>query len=81
MFDSTDNITDEKHPSDIDLRFYLPEDPSIHIIVTNRDASVKNISWLTAIGVSKRHTQHEKMAELTSITMAGVLELLFKISN
>lgn len=46
VIDSADNINDKDHPLYIDLGLFLPDDPSIHVIVTKREGKAKNKSKL-----------------------------------
>lgn len=51
VIDSADNIANEGHSLYINPHTFLPDDPSIHVIITTRDGSAKRMSMLTAVEV------------------------------
>ena len=53
VFDNADEISDVESPSYVDLRYFLPDDPGSHVIVTSRDRSVSEISGLSEVEVDQ----------------------------
>jgi hypothetical protein len=53
VFDNADEISDVESPSYVDLRYFLPDDPGSHGIVTSRDRSVSEISGLSEVEVDQ----------------------------
>lgn len=51
VFDNADSISNPQDPSYVDLRRFLPDDPSIQIIVTSRDQLAVGLSELSAVEV------------------------------
>jgi tetratricopeptide (TPR) repeat protein len=51
IFDSADNIDDKNDPGYIDLKHYLSDAPSIHIIITTRSSKARKMTRLPSVEV------------------------------
>ncbi len=51
VFDSADSIDDENDPAFIDLKHFLPNASSVHMIITTRSSKAKGITSLPPIEV------------------------------
>ena len=73
VFDSADNVEHEEEPSYVDLRYFLPDDPSVDIVITTRNASTRKMSRLEGLEVAEMAPEEAKMlfvkqAEMTATT-------------
>ena len=53
VFDSADNVDHEREPSYINLRYFLPDDPSVQVVVTTRNANVRKMGQLEGVEVGE----------------------------
>ena len=53
VFDNADSISNPNDPSYINLRYFLPDDSCINVVVTSRDRSATEISELSAVEVDQ----------------------------
>ncbi|KAJ9650815.1 hypothetical protein H2198_009882 [Neophaeococcomyces mojaviensis] len=53
VFDSADAIREPNDPFYVDLRRFLPDDPSIHVILTTRDRCAQDMTELPAVIVEE----------------------------
>lgn len=73
VVDSADTISNPDDPLYIDLRRFLPDDPSIHTIVTTRDQSAQDMTELPAVEVDEMTSEEaialfQKQARLRNVT-------------
>ena len=52
VFDSADAIDNEEDDLYIDIKYFIPDDPSVHFIVTTRSATVREMTDLEAVKVA-----------------------------
>ncbi|KAI4194979.1 MAG: hypothetical protein LQ350_007465 [Teloschistes chrysophthalmus] len=52
VMDSADSIDDDQDRSYIDLRYFMPDAPGVHIIITSRSSTVQDMTLLEAIEVA-----------------------------
>lgn len=71
VIDSADVINDPNNPAYVDLLRYLPDDPSVHVLVTTRDRSAQEITDLSVVEVQ----------EMTSKEAATLFQKQAKILN
>jgi hypothetical protein len=53
VLDSADTIDDEEDESYIDIESFLPIDPSVHVIITTRSATAREMTNLEAVEVAE----------------------------
>ena len=53
VFDSADNVDHEREPSYINLRYFLPDDPSVQVVVTTRNANVRKMGQSKGVEVAE----------------------------
>ena len=51
ILDSADTIDNDRDKSYIDLRYFMPDTPGVHIIITSRSLTAKEITALNAVKV------------------------------
>ena len=52
ILDSTDIIDNDRDKSYIDLRYFIPDAPEVHVIITSRSSTAKEITTLNAVEVA-----------------------------
>ncbi len=52
ILDSADTIDDDQQKSYIDLNYFIPDAPGVHIIITSRSSTAKDITTLDAVEVA-----------------------------
>lgn len=73
IFDSADHVEPECDLASVDLRYFLPDDPSVDVIITTRNTSVRKISSLNGVEVAEMTPEEAttlflKEAEMTAVT-------------
>lgn len=73
IFDSADHIEPEHDPTAVDLRYLMPYDPSVDVIVTTRNVNVSKMSRLGGLEVAEMTSEEAitlflKEAEITAVT-------------
>ncbi|KAL9591408.1 MAG: hypothetical protein Q9179_007754, partial [Wetmoreana sp. 5 TL-2023] len=53
VLDSADTIDNKQHDSYIDLDYFMPDTPGLHVIVTSRSSTVMEITQLEAVEVAE----------------------------
>ena len=53
VLDSADTIENDKDKSYIDLGYFMPDAPGVHVIITSRSATAKEITQLEAVEVAE----------------------------
>lgn len=53
VLDSADTIDNDQHRSYIDLVYFMPDAPGVHVIVTSRSSTAKEITQLEAVEVAE----------------------------
>lgn len=72
VFDSADNI---KHTQDlkyVDLRYFLPDDPSVDAVVTTQNASVRKMSLSGGLEVAEMAPEEVNKLFLMQVGMTAV---------
>jgi tetratricopeptide (TPR) repeat protein len=84
VFDSADAIDDEEDKSYIDLRYFLPDAPSVTVIITTRSAIATEMTQLEEVNVAEMEPSEAaelfiRCAKLTNDSQAGTeVELIVK---
>ena len=52
ILDSADTIDDDQQKSYIDLDYFIPDAPRVHVIITPRSSTAKEITTLDAVEVA-----------------------------
>jgi tetratricopeptide (TPR) repeat protein len=84
VFDSADAIDDEEDKSYIDLRYFLPDAPSVTVIITTRSAIATEMTQLKEVNVAEMDPSEAaelfiRCAKLTNDSQAGTeVELIVK---
>ena len=68
IFDGADDIDDEEQSNYIDVVHYLPESPHIHIVVTTRSRTAKDMTMLGGV-------------EVNEMSVAEAMELFYRSSS
>ncbi len=53
ILDSADTIDDDQQKSYIDLDYFIPDAPGVHVIITSRSSTAKEITTLDAVEVAE----------------------------
>lgn len=77
VFDSADAIDDEEDKSYIDLRYFLPDAPSVNVIITTRSAIVTEMTELEEVNVAEMEPSEAaelfiRCAKLKNNSQAGI---------
>ena len=80
IFNSADHVESEHDPTAVDLRYFMPYDPSVDVIVTTRNANVSKMSRLGGLEVAEMTSEEAitlflKEAEITAITSEQKAEM------
>ena len=84
VFDSADAIDDEEDKSYIDLRYFLPDAPSVNVIITTRSAIATEMTQLEEVNVAEMEPSEAaelfiRCAKLKNDSQAGIeVELIVK---
>ncbi|KAL8719781.1 MAG: hypothetical protein Q9181_008020 [Wetmoreana brouardii] len=73
VLDSADNIDNNQHESYIDLGYFMPDTPGVHVIVTSRSSTAKEITHLEAVEVAEMEASEatELFKRSAKMTEAG----------
>ena len=53
VLDSADTIDDDQQTSYIDLDYFMPDAPGVHVVITSRSSTAKEITTLDAVEVAE----------------------------
>ncbi|KAL9607188.1 MAG: hypothetical protein Q9167_007873, partial [Letrouitia subvulpina] len=56
VLDSADTIDNDQDNSYINLNYFLPDAPRLHIIITSRSSTAQELTWLEAVQVGEMKT-------------------------
>lgn len=57
ILDSADTIDDDQQKSYIDLNYFKPDAPGVHVIITSRSSTAKEMTTLDAVEVADRRSK------------------------
>ncbi|OCL01597.1 hypothetical protein AOQ84DRAFT_218213 [Glonium stellatum] len=57
VFDGADSIDNENDAEFLDLAYYMPESPAVHVIVTTRSRTAKDMTMLEGVNVGEMDEQ------------------------
>ena len=52
VLDSADTIDNDRDKTYIDLRYFMPDAPGVHVVITPRSSTAKEITMLDAVEVT-----------------------------
>ena len=53
VMDSADTIDDDQQKSYIDLDYFMPDAPGVHVVITSRSSTAKEMTTLDAVEVAE----------------------------
>ena len=74
VLDSADTIDDDQQTSYIDLDYFMPDAPGVHVVITSRSSTAKEITTLDAVEVAEMESSEarELFRRYAKLTVKGL---------